>query len=128
MALVSSTTAPLEAQYTAALGPPARPQPDAVLMMEPPPAAAMMGMTSAGHQKNGFYVHRHHPVPVGFAEFDDRGAANDAGVVEQDVDAAKFADRALDDALAVGGAGDVAGFEDGAAAVACDLGGDGVPG
>ena len=34
MALVSNTTAPLEAQYTAALGPPARPQPDAVLMID----------------------------------------------------------------------------------------------
>src|SRR6478752_6494200 len=45
MALVNKTTAPLEAQYTAALGPPARPQPDAVLMIEPPPAAAMMGIT-----------------------------------------------------------------------------------
>src|SRR6185503_17932616 len=54
MALVNRTTAPLEAQYTAALGPPARPQPEAVLMMEPPPDDAITGMTWRDIRKMAF--------------------------------------------------------------------------
>ena len=65
----------------------------------------------ARHQKNGLYIYRHHPVPVGFAEFHHRSPANDSGIVEQDVDAAEFTDGALGDTPAVGGAGDVAGLE-----------------
>ena len=38
------TTAPLEAQYEMALAPPTSPQPEAVLMITPPPAWAMAGM------------------------------------------------------------------------------------
>ncbi len=39
------TTAPFEAQYERAWPPPLRPQPDPVLMIEPPPAASMIGTT-----------------------------------------------------------------------------------
>src|SRR5437879_12383323 len=46
IAFVSSTTAPLDAQYTAAFGPALKPHPEAMLMIEPPPALVMMGITA----------------------------------------------------------------------------------
>src|SRR5438874_11193236 len=45
IAFVSSTTAPLDAQYTAAFGPALKPHPEATLMIEPPPALATIGIT-----------------------------------------------------------------------------------
>src|SRR5436309_12926081 len=45
IAFVSSTTAPLDAQYTAAFGPALKPHPEAMLMIEPPPALVMIGIT-----------------------------------------------------------------------------------
>src|SRR6266852_5409988 len=54
IAFVSSTTAPFDAQYTAAFAPPVRPHPEAVLMIEPPPAFCMCGITSRDSKKIDF--------------------------------------------------------------------------
>src|SRR6266849_6268655 len=54
IAFVSSTTAPFDAQYTAAFAPPVSPHPEAVLMIEPPPAFCMCGITSRDSKKIDF--------------------------------------------------------------------------
>ena len=51
------------------------------------------------HEERGLDVDVHHVVPVFFAELHCIGAANQAGVVDQDVEAAKAGDGFGDDAL-----------------------------
>src|SRR5271154_4402882 len=44
----------------------------------------------AGHKKDGFYIHRHHRVPIVLTDLNHGGAADDACIVEQDVNATEF--------------------------------------
>ena len=48
-------------------------------------------------------------------EIDNRGAADDSGVVEEDIDPSEFVDRSLNGSLAIGCEGDIDRLEDGAA-------------
>jgi hypothetical protein len=56
-----------------------------------------------------------HLVELFFGNRLDRTELVDAGVVDQDVEAAVIADRCLDDALCLGSLGDVAPYGDGLA-------------
>ena len=127
-ARVMLTTAPFEAQYEIAWPPPLRPQPEPVLTIEPPPSAAMIGTTCLHIRKIDAHVHAEDAVPLLDRGLDGGGAADDAGVVEDDVDAAELVDRrgttrsmsaslATSAAMAIGGA-----------AGRADLGGDGFGG
>src|SRR5581483_7530959 len=61
------------------------------------------------------------PVPVDLAEFGHGCAADDAGIIEQDMNGAEFALHTAAYSVSIGGAGDIGRFEDGLAAGASDF-------
>ncbi len=62
-----------------------------------------MGITArdARHQEHGFYVYIHYPIPIFFAELGYRRAANDPGIVEQNMNGAEFVSSVFDYTVAV---------------------------
>jgi len=79
------------------------------------------------HQENRLYIHRHHPIPIFLAEFNHRSAADDSGVIEQNMNAAKFAQSSFHDALAVGGPGHISVLKNSAASIVDNLASNGLP-
>ena len=63
-------------------------------------------------------------VPLGLGHVDDHPVAQDAGVVDQDVEVAERLDRRVDQALGAFPVGHVVGVDDGLAAEVADLGDD----
>jgi hypothetical protein len=71
----------------------------------------------ARHQENRLYIHCHSAIPVFLAQFEDRSASHDSGVVEEHVDSAKFSHGSFDCVLAIGGTGNINVLEDGSTAL-----------
>jgi hypothetical protein len=73
---------------------------EAMLMILPPrpPATQVLGHGLA-EEEHGLQIGVHHRVPVVLGEVDAVGAADDAGVVDQDVDLAERGDGLVDHAL-----------------------------
>ena len=63
----------------------------------------------ASHQKHPLDVDREDPVPLGFAEFLNGAAVDDAGIVEQNIQAAEGVDGGANRLFAGGRVGDVEG-------------------
>ena len=66
-------------------------------------------------EKHALRVHPMHAVPIGLGDVHDIRAPCHAGVVDENIDAAKGGDRGIDHALDVGSPADVAGYRHGAA-------------
>src|SRR6185437_6099163 len=75
-------------------------------------------------QEDGLDVHFHHSVPVRLAQIEHRCAADDAGIVEQNVNSVAFLGHGSHHALAIGRAGHIGGQEESLASVLHDLFGD----
>jgi hypothetical protein len=57
-------------------------------------------------------VHRHHPVPILFADLHHRGPTDDARIVDQNVNASELSHRSLHHALAIRGVRNIYRFEE----------------
>ena len=67
--------------------PPWKERSEAMLMILPPPSSAsMVRATACDRKKVGLEIDVHHVVPILLGEVDGIGAADDAGIVDQDVD------------------------------------------
>ena len=76
------------------------------------------------HREVPLEVHGDHRVPLRFVHAGDEAVAQDAGVVDHDVEAAELVDRLLDSAFRAVPGGDVVGVGDCRAAGGVDLGDD----
>ena len=93
--LVIMLRPPLLAQYTAASGRPTSPPCELMLTMRPPrPAAAIVAGDRLAHEERAAQVDRHHLVPVGFGHIEGGAGEAQAGIVDEDVDAAVRGDDA----------------------------------
>ena len=92
---------------------PPRPPIDAMLMILPPPLGIMVLATIADSWKAPKRLRLKHLEELVHREIERIGNPADAGVVDQDVDTAKFADGRVDQGLAVFDLAGVAGDRDG---------------
>src|SRR5262249_23353895 len=65
----------------------------------------------ARHQEDRFYVHFHYTIPIFLVQFQDRGSANDSGIVEKNADTLKTVKSTFYNASAISSLGDVHTFE-----------------
>ena len=95
---------------------------DAMLMILPPPFGNHVARGGLRQEEHRLQVHVEHRIPVGLGEVDGVGAADDAGVVDQDVQPAELAHGFADDARVVGLGAEIGIHPDGAPAQRLDGG------
>ena len=90
-------------------------------MITPLPCSIMRGQGKFRHQESAFQIDVDLQVPFFFAAVERGVGIEDAGVVEEDVEASEGAHGFIDGAAAFGGFANVGAQEDGLSAVVQDL-------